>query len=163
MEGMPAMKGGYAHKQKVLSLVERGGELRSFRVENVDTRSIKPIVDANIDKESRLMTDQATYYKWIGKRFADHQSVDHGHEEWVRGDAHTNNLESYYSVFKRGMRGVYQHCAQWHLHRYLAEFDFRHNNRVARGVNDETRATKIVQGVVGRRLTYRTANKGSAP
>jgi transposase-like protein len=159
MAGMPAMKGGYAHEQKVLSLVERGGELRSFKIDNADTRTIKPIVDSNIDKESRLMTDQATYYKRIGEGFADHQSVDHGREEWVRGDAHTNNLEAYYSVFKKGMGGVYQHCAEKHLHRYLAEFDFRYNNRVAKGVDDKARTTKALQGVKGKRLTYRGTDR----
>ena len=82
--------------------------------------------------------------------------MEHGKDEYVRGDCHTNTLEGYFSIFKRGMKGVYQHCDEKHLHRYLAEFDFRYNNRIARGVNDEVRAAKMVEGVVGKRLTYRT-------
>ena len=92
----------------------------------------------------------------IGRSFADHQTVEHGKDEYVRGDCHTNTLEGYFSIFKRGMKGVYQHCDEKHLHRYFAEFDFRYNNRIARGVNDEVRAAKMVEGVVGKRLTYRT-------
>ena len=146
----------YHHKQAALSLVERGGDVRSFKIDMVSIDKIKPIVDANLSKESRLMTDQAAYYKKIGQEFAGHEAVDHSKEEWKRGDCHTNTLEGYFSVFRRGMKGVYQHCDEKHLHRYLAEFDFRYNNRVARGVNDEQRASKMVEGVVGKRLTYRT-------
>lgn len=147
---------GYAHKQAVLSLVERGGEVRSFVIDKADVANIKPIVDANLNKESRLMTDQAGYYIAIGREFSGHEAVDHSKDVWKRGECYTNTLEGYFSIFKRGMKGVYQHCAEKHLHRYLAEFDFRYNNRVAKGVNDETRAGKIVEGVVGKRLTYRT-------
>jgi transposase-like protein len=157
-----ANQAGSAHKQKVLSLVERGGDVRSFKVDDVKAETIKPIIDANISKESRLMTDQAKYYTVLGREFASHEVVDHSRDEWKRGDAHTNTLEGYFSVFKRGMKGVYQHCDERHLHRYLAEFDFRYNNRVARGVHDEPRAAKMVQGAVGKRLTYRTTNQGSA-
>jgi transposase-like protein len=147
---------GYAHKQAALALVERGGDVRSFVIDKANIENIKPVIDKNLAKESRLMTDQAGYYIGIGKEFAGHESVDHSKEEWKRGDCHTNTLEGYFSIFKRGMKGVYQHCAERHLHRYLAEFDFRYNNRIARGVNDETRAAKMVDGVVGKRLTYRT-------
>ena len=94
----------------------------------------------------------------LQRTFAGHESVDHGKEEYVRGEVHTNTLEGYFSIFKRGMKGVYQHCREKHLHRYLAEFDFRYNNRVALGVNDEGRAAHLVKGVVGKRLTYRTIN-----
>ena len=153
---------GYAHKQAALSLVERGGDVRSFVIDKADTANIKPIVDANLAKESRLMTDQASYYIGIGKEFAGHESVDHSKEEWKRGDAHTNTLEGYFSVFKRGMKGVYQHCAERHLHRYLAEFDFRYNNRVARGVHDEQRAEKALLGIKGKRLTYKAADRNEA-
>ncbi len=147
---------GYAHKQAVLSLVERGGDVRSFRIDKADSANIKPIIDANLAKESRLMTDQASYYATLGKEFEGHESVDHSKEEWVRGDCHTNTLEGYFSIFKRGMKGVYQHCSERHLHRYLAEFDFRYNNRIARGVGDEARASKMIEGAKGKRLTYRT-------
>lgn len=145
---------GYAHKQAALSLVERGGEVRSFVIDKADTANIKPIVDANLAKESRLMTDQAGYYIAIGKEFTGHESVDHSKEEWKRGDCHTNTLEGYFSIFKRGMKGVYRHCSEKHLHRYLAEFDFRYNNRVANGVHDEERAEKALKGFKGKRLTY---------
>ena len=145
---------GYAHKQVALSLIERGGEIRSFQIDHAASANIKPIVDANLAKESRLMTDQATYYTTLGREFKSHETVDHSKEEWVRGDAHTNTLESFFSVFKRGMKGVYQHCDERHLHRYLAEFDFRYNSRVALGVNDDERTIKALRGARGKRLTY---------
>ena len=107
------------------------------------------------------MTDDAQYENKQG--FEEHEVVNHSAEEYVRyrkrlPAIHTNTVESYFSIFKRGMRGTYQHCAEHHLHRYLAEFDFRHNARVALGVNDEQRAAKMIKGVRGKRLTYRTAN-----
>jgi transposase-like protein len=154
---------GYEHKQKVLSLVERGGDIRSFKIAKADAKTIKPIVDANVHKESMLMTDEASYYRGIGKAFKRHFAVEHGVGEYVRGSAHTNTLEGYFSIFKRGMKGIYQHCDERHLHRYLAEFDFRYNNRIARGVDDEARAEKAVKGVVGKRLTYRTTDQGIRP
>lgn len=146
---------GYAHKQKVLSLVERGGNVRSFRIANTDTKTIKPIVEANVQRESMLMTDEARYYGPIGKGYKHHFTVDHSSGEYVRGSVHVNTLESYYSVFKRGMKGVYQHCAEKHLHRYCAEFDFRHNHRIALGVTDVQRAEAALLGVRGKRLYYR--------
>jgi ISXO2-like transposase domain len=139
------------HKQKVLSLVERGGEVRSFKFNATDAGSLKPIIDANLSEESRLMTGSTSYYKKLGREFASHEIV-----EYVRGDCHVNTLENFFSVFKRGMKGVYQHCDEKHLHRYLAEFDFRYNNRIAKGVNDEARASKMIEGTKGKRLTYRT-------
>ena len=152
----------YHHKQAALSLVERGGEVRSFVIDKADSANIKPIVDVNLANESRLMTDQASYYTKLGGEFAGHESVDHSKEEWVRGDAHTNTLEGYFSIFKRGMKGVYQHCAEKHLHRYLAEFDFRYNNRIATGVHDEERAEKALKGFKGKRLTYDQSNRQNA-
>jgi len=122
---------GYAHKQAALSLIERGGEVRSFVIDKADTANIKPIVDANLRKESMLMTDEVALYGKIGAEFKWHFTVEHGAGEYVRGSIHTNTLEGFFSIFKRGMKGVYQHCAERHLHRYLAEFDFRYNNRVA--------------------------------
>lgn len=101
------------------------------------------------------MTDMAAYYKKPFKGFAGHETVDHGRDEYVRGEAHTNTLEGYFSIFKRGMKGVYQHCREKHLHRYLAEFDFRYSNRVALGTNDLDRAEKTIKGIVGKRLMYR--------
>jgi hypothetical protein len=103
------------------------------------------------------MTDQASWYKKLGTQFASHGSVNHQQEEWARGHIHTNTVEGYYSVFKRGMKGVYQHCKEKHLHRYLAEFDFRYSNRIALGIADVERADIALKGIVGKRLTYRTA------
>lgn len=154
-KGVPQPKGGYKHKHAVLSLVERGGEVRSVHVPDIKADTVVPIVNANVAKEARVMTDDAGhYYNKLGN-FAEHGTVSHSAEEWVRGDIHTNTVESYFSIFKRGMRGVYQHCDEKHLHRYLAEFDFRHNARVALGVNDEQRAMRMIKGVKGKRLTYR--------
>jgi hypothetical protein len=111
-------------------------------------------VNANLDRETMLMTDEATYYTPIGKGYKHHFTVEHGAGEYVRGSVHTNTLEGYFSIFKRGIKGVYQHVSEKHLHRYLAEFDFRYNNRVANGVHDELRAQKALKGIVGKRLTY---------
>jgi transposase-like protein len=153
-KGWPKRRGG-AHKMKVLSLVERGGDVRSTRLDDITAEDVTEVVKANVDRESRLMTDEANYYKSAGKEFSEHNAVNHSAGEYVRDDAHTNTLEGYFSIFKRGMKGVYQHCAEKHLHRYLAEFDFRYNNRVALGVNDCSRAEAALLGVKGKRLTYR--------
>jgi hypothetical protein len=108
------------------------------------------------------MSDESNTYSDLGKDFAKHDSVDHGREEWGYADRKTgekiniNSAEGYYSVFKRGMIGVYQHCSERHLHRYVAEFDFRHSNRVKRGINDVARADRALRGVKGKRLTYET-------
>lgn len=116
----------------------------------------------NVHHESKLMTDESPLYRQVGKQFASHDSTKHSADEYVRyeGDLviHSNTIESYFSVFKRGMRGVYQHCDEKHLHRYLAEFDFRHNSRVGLGVGDVSRAAMILSGVAGKRLTYQTTS-----
>jgi transposase-like protein len=148
---------GPGHKNAVLTLVERGGRARSFHIDSAMASRIVPIVRANIAKETALMTDEAAFYKRVGKEFASHDYVKHSKEEYGRGIVHTNTVEGYYSIFKRGMKGVYQHCAEHHLHRYLAEFDFRYSNRVARGIDDGTRAVVALMGVKGKRLTYRRA------
>lgn len=155
---------GYEHKMKVLTLIDRTkGEARSWVIPGrlrLDT--IKPILEANVAKEARIMTDGARHYVRLDKTFPAHQSVNHEAGEYVNRDdntLHTNTVEGYYSVFKRGMRGVYQHCREHHLHRYLAEFDFRYSNRVKLGIDDVTRFAKIVDGVKGKRLTYRTADR----
>jgi transposase-like protein len=146
---------GTGHKRKVLTLIERGGNARSFHIEDLSVATVAPIVRENIARESALMTDEARHYKRVGKEFASHESVEHRVEEYVRGNVHVNTAESFFSLFKRGMRGVYQHCGEKHLHRYLAEFDFRYNNRVALGVGDVARAEKALSGVKGKRLYYR--------
>ena len=158
-DGMPVRR-GYAHKHAILSLVERGGQVRSFHVDGTSAAHLVPILRANIAKEAAIMTDEAGQYAHLNKHFASHEFVSHGTGEYVRGDAHTNTLEGYYSIFKRGMKGIYQHCAEKHLHRYVAEFDFRYNHRIALGVNDGARTEAALRGIVGKRLTYRGSREG---
>jgi transposase-like protein len=155
-------RGAWSDRIPVVTLVERGGKARSIKVENVTARELRRIVAAHADTPSHLMTDQANAYRSIGRQFASHESVDHGREEWARGNAHTNTVEGFYSIFKRGMRGIYQHCTERHLHRYLAEFDFRYNNRIALGVNDVERTERAIRGIIGKRLTYRTTRSQTA-
>lgn len=153
--GVVMKKGGVSHKMKVLSLIDRTtGQARSTVLTNVRREEIEPIVLANISREARLMTDEATHYRSLGAEFAEHGVVRHGRDEYVRGDVFTNTAEGFFSIFKRGMRGIYQHCGHKHLHRYLAEFDFRYSNRVALGCNDGERADRLLAGIVGKRLTY---------
>ena len=127
-------------------------------VDDLSAKTLTPILRENIAKEARVMTDEAGHYYYLDRDFAEHQIVKHGQEEYVRGEVHTNTIEGYFSIFKRGMKGVYQHCGKKHLHRYLAEFDFRYNNRSALGVEDEERARNALKGAVDKRLTYRPAN-----
>jgi transposase-like protein len=148
-------RGGPKHKRAIIALVERGGEVRSFHIPNAHLGEVVGIVCANIARETRLHTDESRLYTAVGKEFAAHETVKHSAYEYVRGDVTTNTVESYFSVFKRGMRGVYQHCGEKHLHRYLAEFDFRYNNRAKLGVDDVTRVARIAKGIEGKRLTYR--------
>lgn len=152
--GVP-IKRGHAHKQAVLTLVSREGEARSFHIDRARMEDVVPVARANISKEATVVTDTAAYYRLLHLVFAEHETVNHSKDEWARGLIHTNTVEGYFSVFKRGMRGTYQHCAEKHLHRYLAEFDFRYNNRSALGVEDTERALKAVVGAKGKRLTYR--------
>ena len=148
-------KGGHAHKMTVLGLVERNsGKCRMFYVEKAAGSLIQPIVLDNLSREARLMTDEHVMYRRIGRQFAEHGSVRHEVKEYVRGDITTNTVEGCFSIFKRGMKGIYQHCAEKHLHRYLAEFEFRYSNREATGCNDTDRIGNALRGVVGKRLTY---------
>jgi len=161
-------QGGSGHKNAVLTLVERGGRARSFHIAGSAISDIMPIVKENVAKEATVMTDEAKHYYDVGNEFAGHRTVKHSAEEYVRHDVwiegdkihfdtvHTNTVEGYYSIFKRGMTGVYQHCKEKHLHRYLAEFDFRYSNRVRLGVDDVQRTELALKGIVGKRLTYRT-------
>jgi transposase-like protein len=161
-KGVETPRGGFAHKMPVLSLVHReGGQARSFVVEKADRANIIPIVVRNIDRETYVLTDEAThYYKQLRPIFLGHGTVNHSAGEYVRGRIHTNTVEGFFSIFKRGMRGVYQHCAEKHLHRYVAEFDFRYNNRVALGCDDQERANRLLSGAVGKRLTYQKSRAG---
>jgi transposase-like protein len=147
-------------------LIERSGEARSFHVDSTKKEDIIPIVKANIAKEAHVMTDESNTYSGLGKHFKSHGVVDHSRKEYSYTDRVTNMqiginaAEGYYSVFKRGMKGVYQHCAEKHLHRYVAEFDFRYSNRVKLGVDDVERADRALAGVKGKRLTYRMPDFG---
>lgn len=143
---------GVSNKRVIVSLVERGGKVKSFHVERADKETVARIVTQNVAKESTLHTDESRLYHGAGGHVTEHHTVHHAAGEYVRGTVHTNTIENYFSVFKRGMRGVYQHCDEKHLHRYLAEFDFRHNNR---NITDGERSVVALKGIEGRRLTYR--------
>jgi hypothetical protein len=146
----------------VLGLVDRdSGRCRLFHVEKASGRNIQPIVMENLSREARLMTDENYMYRRIGREFAEHSAVNHQRDEYVRGDVTTNTVEGAFSIFKRGMKGVYQHCAEKHLHRYLAEFEFRYSNRDAVGVNDAARSAAALRGVRGKRLLYRDSSAAS--
>src|SRR5882672_10583492 len=145
---------GFAHKNKVLSLVDRkSGRSRSIVVDDVKASTLAPIIRENVAREAKLMTDENYAYTLVGREFAGHGIVHHKRGEYVsRADdtLHTNTIEGFFSIFKRGMKGVYQHCAHNHLNRYLAEFDFRYNNRIALGVDDQQRAETLLKGVKGK-------------
>jgi transposase-like protein len=156
-KGMP-IRGAYHHKMAVLGLIDRDtGRARLFHLERATGTNIQPIILANLSREARLMTDESYIYRGIGREFAEHGAVNHQHDEYVRGDITTNTVEGAFSIFKRGMRGIYQHCAEKHLHRYLAEFEFRYSHREATGSDDTARAIRILKGVAGKRLTYQPA------
>ena len=152
---------GGVGKESVFSLVERGGSVRSYDVASVSAKTLGPILFAQVDRKSTLMTDDAGQYRPMGREFARHESVNHGIEEYVRGDAYTNTAEGYFSILKRGTTGTYHHVSQKHLKRYLGEFDFRYNERIALGVTDEERADKTLMGIGGKRLTYRRTSAGA--
>jgi transposase-like protein len=169
VEGAPKRlrTGGSKDRNIVLTLVQRGGEARSFHVDSKFIADVMPIVRENVKRETWINTDEAKHYYDMGKDFALHQTVNHSQDEYAKYSAvatfpdgkqyvvTTNTVEGFYSIFKRGMKGVYQHCAEKHLHRYLAEFDFRYSNRVRLGVDDVERTARAVKGIVGKRLTYR--------
>jgi len=151
-------KRGYQHKMKVLSLLDRAtGRTRMMHVDQVSIATVTPILKANIAAEARLLTDEAGCYRYMHLHFASHDTTPHNKGVYVdpaNPAIHTNTIEGSFSIFKRGMKGVYQHCGEKHLHRYLAEFEFRYNNRVANGVNDAERQFVALKGIVGKRLTY---------
>jgi transposase-like protein len=151
-------KSGPSGKRAVVSLVERGGRVRSFHPGAADKVTVSKIVRENIARESRLHTDESKLYVGSDEHFASHDTIVHSWNEYVRGDVHTNSVEGFFSIFKRGMRGVYQHCREKHLHRYLAEFDFRYNHRTALGYTDKERAEIALKLIEGKRLTYRRPN-----
>ena len=155
-KGKRGKKAGPSGKRAVVSLVERGGHVRTFHVKRADMVTVQEILFRNVDRASALHTDESRLYMQPGAEFADHQSVKHSAGEYVRnGTIHSNTVENYFSIFKRGMKGVYQHCGEQHLQRYVTEFDFRYSNRIGLGVDDAARADKALKGIGGKRLTYR--------
>ena len=158
---VPGHRGGH-HKRKVLSLIDRTtGRAKSMVVQSVTSNTLRPLLRKNIARSAHLMTDEGVWYSPLSLEFDKHDTVNHSKYEYVRlsdRNVHTNTVEGFFSIFKRGMTGVYQHCAKEHLHRYLAEFDFRYSARKALGVDDVQRADKLLKGVVGKRLMYQTSS-----
>ena len=162
--GQPfAKKGrsGPSHKRAVVALVERGGHVRMFYVQKANAAEVRDIMVRNIDRKSGLYTDESRLYTETGKEFGSHETVRHSAGEYARGAVHTNTVENVFSVFKRGMRGIYQHCGEAHLHRYLAEFGFRYNRRAALKVSDNERAADLLAMARGKRLTYRRTDEAA--
>lgn len=154
--------GGGVGKAPVLALVERGGSAASYHVANVTAATLRPIMLSAVSRQSRLHTDEFATYGAFGWNFAKHEKVEHTSGEYVRGDVHTNSVEGYFAILKRGIFGVYHHVSEAHLQRYLGEFDFRYSHRVQLGCDDATRAALAVKGIAGKRLTYRLSD-GRAP
>jgi transposase-like protein len=152
-------RGHYMNNRPIIALVERGGHARTFHAAVADQATVCGIVRENVERETHVHTDESKLYNKTLMDVRRHRRVKHTAGEYVRDDVTTNTVENYFSVFKRGMRGVYQHCSEKHLHRYLAEFDFRYNNRAALGVNDGERAVTLAEGIVGKRLTYRRPHR----
>ena len=142
-------------KQIVHTLVERDGSARSSHIANISGATLRPILVTQVSRKSTLMTDTAGGYMGVGKEFERHEMVDHGIGEYVRGDAHSNTVEGYFAILKRGINGTYHHVSEAHLKRYLSEFDFRYTYRMKLGYSDAMRANKAMQGIVGKRLMYR--------
>lgn len=150
-------RGGNQHRNIVLTLVERGGSARSFHIDGTTSATLLPILRMNISRESALNTDQASWYRGLGAEYASHETVNHQIDEYVRSNVTTNTVEGYYSIFKRGMKGVYQHCSEKHLHRYLSEFDFRYSNRIALGIDDAAQRSQGAGRREGRETDLPTA------
>jgi transposase-like protein len=149
---------GYHHKMKIFSLVERKGKVRSFHVPAVNEKTLLPIMKEQIAADTNLMTDEAFQYNRVKGHFPKHESVNHRSGEYVRGAIHTNTVEGYFSILKRGLYGTYQNVSAKHLRRYIGEFDLRYNNRIALGVDDAQRTESALRGIVGKRLTYRDSS-----
>ena len=160
---VPRNRTAIRHMNKVVALVDRNtGVARSFHVtDNLNADTISRLLFTNVRRDSRLMTDEAHFYIRPGLDFAAHGRVNHSAEEYVRGTIHTNTIEGFFSIFKRGMKGIYQHCGQQHLQRYLHEFDFRYTFRAANGYDDAERTAVALKGARGKRLTYRQPNYAS--
>ena len=170
-----------SQKEPVVALVERNGEVRSFHMPTIRANTLRSVMARHISLESHLMTDEAKTYTYVGHNFASHGVVNHTDKQYVRywnevtdkvrPDGKpvvettvitTNTVEGFFSILKRGIYGTYQHVSEAHLHRYLSEFDFRYNNRIALGCDDNTRADRALKGAKGKRLTYQTTNRPQA-
>ena len=151
-------KTGTFKHTKVITLVERNGFARSYHVNKVNSDTVKGILDKEVFKDSAIITDSAPFYPSATKEFAGHETVNHSIQEYVRGSIHTNTIEGFFSILKRGLNGVYQHCSKHHLKRYLAEYDFRYSYRNKMGYSDSERAVKALQGIEGKRLMYGTVS-----
>jgi transposase-like protein len=149
---------GPVGKEPVMALVERGGRVRSFHLPTVNMATLGPILREQISQEAHVMTDDAAFYGRLGHDFASHGTSNHSIGEYVRGNIHTNTIEGYFSILKRGIFGTFHHVSQQHLKRYLAEFDFRYNERASLGIADAMRMERSIKGIVGKRLTYRRAS-----
>lgn len=159
LPGVPKAKRGFHHKMKVLALLDRAtGRCRTMVIDRVNAETLMPIVLKNVAREATVMTDEHYGYRHVSRYFAGHGTTRHGIGQYVDYNdrtIHSNTVEGYFSIFKRGMKGVYQHCGEKHLHRYLAEFEFRYSNRIANGFDDRARAVAAIQGIIGKRLLYR--------
>lgn len=160
-EGNGLVRKGRPGRHRVVTLVERGGKAKSVRAEHINSNVVQRVLFTYAHPKSVLNTDEAGHYKSVGVHFAGHHTVNHSKAEYARGRTTTNTVEGFFSIFKRGMIGTYQHCGENHLHRYLAEFDYRYNTRTALGVDDKTRAEKLLAQIAGKRLTYRRTRLGA--
>lgn len=150
---------GYDHKMKIVSLVERDGEKRTYHVANVTAETVRPILKSQVKASARLMTDEAAVYTKVGREFAEHSFVRHGAKEYARGDVCTNTVESSFAILKRGLNGTFHSVSEKHLQRYCHEFDFRWNTRQSQGFTDSMRAEIALKGIEGKRLTYRRTSE----
>jgi transposase-like protein len=148
-------------KQAVHVLVERGGRARSHHIANVSGEALRPLIVQNVSRKSALMTDSDGSYAQLGKEFARHETVNHTQDEYVRGDAYSNTAEGFFAILKRGVYGTFHSISEAHLHRYLAEFDFRYSNRIALGIDDTMRTAELLRGIGGKRLTYRRTSESA--
>jgi transposase-like protein len=146
------------HKHAIFSLVERQGKVRSWHIANVNGDNVRSILRDNVKRQSNVYTDDHGAYRHVKRDFIEHQTVAHSQDEYVRGPVHTNTIEGYFSILKRGLVGTYHHVSEQHLQRYVSEFDFRYNTRTAQGFNDNERTNVALKGITGKRLTYRRSN-----
>ncbi len=160
-EGRPFLKSGGNQKRPIVALVERGGRVRSFHVRIATKKQVRDILVRNASRKSTLYTDESRLYTQTGKEYAKHDTVNHSKGEYARGEVHSNTIENVFSVFKRGMTGIYQHCGEAHMFRYLREFDFRYNRRTKLGWTDEDRFVDLLKSVSGKRLTYRRTSEAA--